>query len=144
MTKVTKEQKQQIETKLLKGEQIYVPFWEENAGVIKMRELRTSTKPDTKERMHGARMAFPDIKNQWESVAKGLLGHALPKPMKDTMNNLFNRIRTDQKYARFAYNAFPVIADRFGYGKQVNGQDRLSFADMKTDLLCRRLMQGAR
>jgi hypothetical protein len=123
-----------------RGDALYFEPWEKNPGVIEMRRILVETRPNTGGRMQRAQQAFPPIKALWEQMTSGIQGMAIPAAMKKAMNNLFARIRTDKQYAIMVYNSFPVIADRYGAGKQANGKPRLSFVRMSDDPLCKALI----
>jgi hypothetical protein len=124
-----------------RGDALYFEPWEKNPGVIEMRRILVETRPNTGGRMQRAQQAFPPIKALWEQMTSGIQGMAIPAAMKKAMNNLFARIRTDKQYAIMVYNSFPVIADRYGAGKQANGKPRLSFVRMSDDPLCKALIK---
>lgn len=130
----------QLKTSLISaaknGDALYFEPWEKNQGIIEMRRIHRETKPDTIERMQRAQAAFPPIKALWEKMSGGVVGFALPPQMKNVMNTMFSRVKSDKKYAIRVYNAFPLIADRYGSGTQANGKSRLSFVKMKEDLVC--------
>jgi hypothetical protein len=123
------------------GEALYFQPWEENPGVIEMRKIHVETKPNTGGRMQRSQMAFVPIKQLWEQMSGGIQGLAIPSVMKKSMDNVFKRIRTDKQYAILAYNTFPILADRYGAGKQANGKPRLSFVRMIDDPLARKLIK---
>lgn len=133
--------KQQLMVAAQRGDALYFEPWERNPGVIEMRKIHVETKPNTGGRMQRAQLAFVPIKRLWEQMSGGIQGLAIPKAMKETMNTLFERMRTDKQYAILAYNTFPVLADRYGAGKQANGKPRLSFVRMIDDPLAKRLVQ---
>lgn len=132
--------KQQLMEAAQRGDALYFEPWERNPGVIEMRRINAETRPNTGGRMQRAQMAFPHIKALWEQISGGIQGLAIPKTMKQTMSYMFQRMRTDKEYAMLAYNIFPVLADRYGAGRQANGKPRLSFVRMIDDPLARRLL----
>lgn len=123
------------------GDALYFQPWEKNPGVIEMRKIHVETKPNTGGRMQRAQIAFVPVKQLWVQMSGGIQGLAIPSIMKKTMNSLFERVRTDKQYAILAYNTFPILADRYGAGKQSNGKPRLSFVKMIDDPLARKLIQ---
>lgn len=133
------------------GAAINFDSWEKNQGVINLRKIN-KFKLDGKTHIpygsegpikldEAARRQMPYIKALWEQMSGGLIGIGIPKPMKQFMNGMFERIKHDREYARLVYNLFPLIADRYGVGTQANGKPRLSFVRMKDDPDCARLRQ---
>lgn len=142
MTGVAVSNQQQMLTRAAQtGQPLYFEAFEKNPGVIELRSILRETKPNTSARMHRSQMAMPYIKQMWVGMSSGIQGMALPRPIKAGMNRMFERLKNDKQYALFCYNNWPVIADRYGYGKQVSGKPRLSFALMNRDPLCRELMK---
>lgn len=123
------------------GLPLYFEPYEKNPGIIELRNILHETKPNTSARMHRSQLAMPYIKQMWVQMSSGLQGMALPKPLKDGMNKMFDRLKNDKQYAMYCYNNWPIIADRYGYGKQITGKPRLSFFMMNRDPLCRELMK---
>lgn len=132
--------KQTLELAARRGDALYFEPWEKNPGVIEMRKIARETSPNTSSRMQRAQHAMVPIKALWGQLSGGLQGMAVPKPMKQTMNAMFERLRTDRRYAVEVYNIFPLLADRYGAGKQANGKPRLSFVHLINDPLARRLL----
>lgn len=137
--------KQQLFQAAQSGTQMYFDVWEKNPGIIAMRDVLLTTEPDTGGRMRGAQQAFPPIKALWLQMSSGVAGLAIPKPMKEVMNTLFDRISRDKEFAIRCYNTFPIIADRYGSGTQSKGRDkgkpRLNFVKMADDPICRGLLK---
>lgn len=133
--------KQQLLKAAQDKETLYFEPFEKNPGIIELRKIARETKPNTGDRMSRAQLAMPYVKKLWENMSSGLQGLAMPKPMKDGMNRMFNRLKTDKQFAIKAYNAWPILADRYGYGKQMNGKPRLSFVLMNQDPLCREMIK---
>ena len=120
---------------------LYFEPFEKNPGVVELRKILRETKPNTSSRMHRSQMAMPYIKQMWTQMSSGLQGMAIPKPVRDGMNKMFDRLKNDKAYALYCYNHWPVIADRYGYGEQITGKPRLSFVLMNQDPICRELMK---
>ena len=118
-----------------------LPFdsWEQNTGVINLRKIHASTQRGEPKRLEQSRMQMPYIKALWDQMSGGLTGLAIPKPMKQFMSGMFERVKRDREYARLVYDLFPLIADRYGVGTQANGKPRMSFVRMKEDPDCARL-----
>jgi hypothetical protein len=131
---------QTLELAARRGDPLHFKPWEENPGVIEMRKILRETKPNTSLRMQRAQRAMVFIKALWEQMSGSIQGLAIPKAMKQTMNTMFERLRTDRQYAINAYNVFPVLADRYGAGLQISGKPRLSFVRMIDDPLARQLL----
>lgn len=135
-----------------RGDAISFDIWEKNPGVIEMRKILRETKPNTGGRMQRSQMAFVPIKALWESMDRGmnnpLLKPFLPTDSKQAMaaisrqlNTMFQRMRVDKNYAILAYNIFPMLADRYGSGTQIDGKPRMSFVRMIDDPIAKRLLQ---
>lgn len=145
MKGVSPNQKQQLFQAASSGKQVSFPIWDQNPGVVAMRDVLLTTDPNTNARMRGSQQAFPAIKALWESLSTGIYGLMLPKPMKESMNQMFKRIAVDKSYALHVYNVFPIICDRYGAGMQQKGRDkgkpRLNFVHMHKDPLCKSLLK---
>lgn len=118
------------------GQPLNFEFFEENLGIIELRKILRETKPNTSMRMQRSQMAMPYVKQMWRNMRL-----AMPKPIKNGMDKMFERLKNDNQYAKFCYNNWPIIADRYGYGTQITGKNRLSFMYMNRDPLCRELMK---
>lgn len=124
------------------------PFWEKNQGIIALRQIRAAMLNNSKTvaingeslaLAEAARRQMPHIAAMVKTLTGGLVGIALPKQMKQFLNGIIGRAAADQQYAQLVYDLFPVIADRYGFGKQASGKPRLSFARMIDDPDCKRL-----
>ncbi|HDL6962243.1 TPA: hypothetical protein PXM28_001485 [Yersinia enterocolitica] len=134
-----------------RGDALPFEHWEKNTGIIEMRKILRETQKNTGGRMSRAQLAFVPIKALWEQIDRGM-NHPFLKPfipsnsaltietISKRMNAMFSRMKTDNEYAKLAYNTFPIIADRYGVGLQLNGKPRLSFSRMIDDPLAKRLL----
>lgn len=144
--------KQSLVEAARRGDALSFDIWEQNPGVIEMRKILRETKPNTGGRMQRSQMAFVPIKSLWESMDRGMnnpfLKPFIPANSKQTMeiiskqlNTMFQRMRVDKDYTILAYNIFPMLADRYGSGTQINGKSRMSFVKMIDDPIAKRLLQ---
>lgn len=134
-------QRQTLEQAARNGDPLFFEPWERNPGVVEMRKIHRETKPNTTMRMQRSQRAMVPIKALWEQLSGGLQGLAIPKAFKTGMARMFERARTDRDFAIRLYNTFPVLADRYGAGKQANGKPRLSFVRLIEDPLARTLIR---